>query len=297
VGFAAAAGRRELFSFDLTGKSVKVQFEFLTADLAEVASRTVNRSPLMHRWRLRNTAASAVLAGLLAFAIVPGDMTNRIAAGFVIALGLFVVTMYLLPRPSGNMRTQALYREKLGGDGPFTCEVELTSAGVVSRQLGQELHHPWAHVASVSEAPGGIEFVYTPIGSLLVRDRAFPDPQVRADFVSMARSHIPEGAQSMAPVERTPEPPFATGPTEREYFVAWLLFFVCVSVTGSLASTAIGSGAAAILRTPGAAPAHSVYAFAGLSFTATGCLSYVFFRLFAKRLVSRVQARLTVNAA
>jgi hypothetical protein len=205
--------------------------------------------------------------------------------------------MYLLSRTSGNMRTEAFYRERLGGNGPFTCEVELTSAGVVSRQLGQELHHPWSHVASVSEVPGGIEFVYTPIGSLLVRDRAFPEPQVRADFVSLARSQIPESAQSKAALERMPERPFVTGPTEREYLVAWLLFFVCVSVTGSLASAAIGSGAAAILRMPGAAPAYSVYIFAGLSFVATTCLSYVFFRLFAKRLVSRVQARLTVNAA
>jgi hypothetical protein len=48
---------------------------------------------------------------------------------------------------------------------------------------------------------------------------------------------------------------------------------------------------------PGAAPAYGVYVFAGLSFIATGCLSYVFFRLFAKRLVSRVHARLDADAA
>ena len=68
---------------------MKIKFEFSTADLAEVARRTVNRSPLVHRWRLRNTAASAVLAGLIAFAIVPGDLAIRIGAGFVIALGIF----------------------------------------------------------------------------------------------------------------------------------------------------------------------------------------------------------------
>jgi hypothetical protein len=176
---------------------VKVQFEFSTADLAEVANRTVNRSPLMHRWRRGNAAASAVLAGLVAFA----------------------------------------------------------------------------------------------------RDRAFPEPQVRADFVSLARSHIPVDALPEDALKRMPERPFANRPTEGEYFVAWLLFFVCVSVTGNLASTAIGSGAAAILRMPGTAPAHGVYVFAGLSFIATASLSYVFFRFFAKRLVSQVRARLTVNAA
>ena len=276
---------------------MKIQFEFSPADLAEVASRTVNRSPLVHRWRLRNTAAIAVLAGLVAFAIVPGDMAIRIAVGCFIALASFLGALFLLSRPGGNRRTEAFYRERLGGDGPFTCEVELTSAGVVSRQLGHELHHPWSQVASVAEVPGGIEFVYTPIGSLLVRDRAFPDPQVRADFVSLARSHIPESAQSEAAPERIAERPFAAAPTEGDYFVAWLLFFACVSVTGSVASGAIGWGAAAILRMPGAAPAYSVYIFAALSFIATAGLSYVFFRLFSRRLVSRAQARLTVNAA
>lgn len=276
---------------------MKIQFEFSTADLAEVASRTVNRSPLVRRWRLRNTAASAVLLGLLAFAIVPWDVTIRIAAGLVVALGVFVVIAYLLPRPGGNIRTVAFYRERLGGDGPFRCEVELTPAGVVSRQLGQESYHPWAHVASVSEVPVGIEFVYTPIGSLLVRDRAFQDPLVRADFVSLARSHISERAQSKAALERMPERRFVAGPTEREYFVAWLLFFVCASITGSLASGAIGSGAAAILKMPGVTQSYGVYIFAGASFIATACLSYVFFRLFAKGLVSRVQARLAVKPA
>jgi hypothetical protein len=47
---------------------------------------------------------------------------------------------------------------------------------------------------------------------------------------------------------------------------------------------------------PSVAPAHSVYIFAALSFIATACFSYVFFRLFAERLVSRAQARLSVNA-
>ena len=252
------------------GESMEFEFEFSTADMAEVAGRTVNRSPLVHRWRLRNTAAIAVLAGLLAFAIVPGDMVIRIAAAAVTALGVLVVTM--LSRPSGNARTEAFYRERLGGGGPFTCEVELTPDGVVSRQLGQELHHPWSHVASVSEVPGGIEFVCTPIGSLLVRARAFRDSRIRADFLSLARSHVPKSAQSEAPLERAPEQPVVTGPTEHEYFVAWLLFFVCASASGSVVSAAIGWGAAAILGMPGASPPYGVYIFAGLTLIAPDAL-------------------------
>jgi len=86
---------------------MKVRFDFSTGDLAEVASRTVNRSPLVLRWRLRNTASGAFLAGLLAFAMAPGDMPVRIAAGSVVALVVFAVVRYLLSRPGGNARTEA----------------------------------------------------------------------------------------------------------------------------------------------------------------------------------------------
>ena len=69
-----------------------------------------------------------------------------------------------------------------------------------------------------------------------------------------------------------------------------LLFFLCASATGSLVSSLIGAGSAAILRTPGWTPASAVYVIAGFSFFLSGCLSNIFFRLFARRLVSRVQS-------
>lgn len=276
---------------------MKVQFEFTPADLAEVARRTVNRSPLVHRWRLRNSIVGAILAGLLVLVALPGEMTIRVVAGSVIAVVLFVVVFSLGRRRGGNPRVQEFYRERLGGDGPFTCEVELTSVGVVSRQLGQESLHPWSQVASVAEVPGGVEFIYRPIGSLLVRDRAFPDPKIRADFLSQARSRVPAAPQAEVAPKGIPAEPLAAGPTESDYFVAWLLFFVCASISGSLASSFIGAGTAAMLGMPGLAPASGVYVIAGISFFLSACLSYLFFRLFTKRLVSRVQAERTLHAA
>jgi hypothetical protein len=275
---------------------MKVQFEFTPADLAEVARRSVNRSPLVHRWRLRNSIAGAVLVGLLVLVATPWEMTIRSVVGAVIAVVVFVVIFFLGRRRGGGARLQEFYRERLGGDGPFTCEVELTSAGVVSRQLGQESLHPWAQVVSMAEVPGGVEFIYRPIGSLLVRDRAFPDPQVRADFLSLARSLIPADPQPKAAPKGVPEEPLVAGPTESDYFVAWLLFFVCASASGSLASAAIGAGTAAILRMPGLTPVPGVYVVAGMSFLLNACLSYLFFRLFTKRLVSRVQAQRILSA-
>jgi hypothetical protein len=180
---------------------MKVQFEFTPVDLADVARRAVNRSPLVHRWRLRNSVAGAVLIGLLVLVATPWEMSIRSVVGACVAVVVFAVIFYLGRRRGGSARLQEFYRERLGGDGPFTCEVELTSAGVVSRQLGQESLHPWSQVASVAELPGGVELVYRPIGSLLVRDRAFVDPKVRAEFLSMARSRIPAGPQPVTPTD------------------------------------------------------------------------------------------------
>jgi hypothetical protein len=278
---------------------MKVQFEFTPADLADVARRAVNRSPLIHRWRLRNAIVGAILVALLVLAATPWEMTERGIVAAIVAVAVFALIFYLARRRGGSARLREFYRERLGGDGPFTCEVELTPAGVVSRQLGQESLHPWSQVASVAEVPGGIELVYRPIGSLLVRDRAFADPKVRAEFLSMARNRIPAGPLPVAPTEPklVPEEPLPAGPTESDYFVAWLLFFVCASATGSLASAAIGAGAAALLRAPGLAPAPGVYVIAGISFLLSAGLSYLFFRLFTKRLVSRVQVQRTVEAS
>ena len=275
---------------------MKVQFDFTPADMAEVARRAVNRSPLVHRWRLMNSVSLAVLLGLLVLVATPWELTIRSVAGAVAAVVVFVVVFYLSRRREASARLQQFYRERLGGDGPFTCEVELTSAGVVSRQLGQESLHSWPQVASVTEVPGGIELVYRPIGSLLVRDRAFVDPQIRADFLSLARSHIPAVPEPEAAAPKgIAAQPLVAGPTEGEYFVAWLLFFICVSISTSLASSAIGAGTAAILGRPGSSPVP-VYAIAGITLLLGAILSYVFFRLFTKRLVSRVQAQRSLNA-
>ena len=274
---------------------MKVHFEFSAADLAEVGSRAMNRSPLVRRWRLRHSIAGAILMGLLVFAAAPGDLAIRGAAGLVVAAVMFVILVNL--RRGGNMRLREFYRERLGGDGPFACEVELTATGIVSRQLGQEAHHPWSQVASVAEVPGGIEFVYQPIGSLLVRDRAFSDPQVKLDFLSLAQGFVPANAQLEAPFKAKPEATLPTHLTESDYLVAWLLFFLCSTVSTTVVNAVIGASGAAIFRMPGVAAMYGAFVIGGISFVIGACFSYVFFRLFAKRLVYRAQAQIHLNAA
>ena len=285
---------------------MKVQFEFTTADMAEVASRNLQGSPLVRRWRIRSAVVGAALMGMFAFALTPGDLLIRIVVAGVFAVIVGGAAGYAASRPGASTRTEALYREKLGGQGPFSCEVELTTEGVVSRQLGQELFHPWSSVASLSEIPGAIEFVFTPIASLLVRDRAFREPQARADFLVAAREQLPQIVAAQASSKRVPEsPPIAAATekrtviqslSEREYLVAWLLFFVCVSVSNAVVSAAIGAATGAMARTRGAELPVTVPILGGLIFIVSACLSYFFFRLFTRRLLARMQWRLAVIA-
>lgn len=170
---------------------MKVAFDFSAADLAEVASRATNRSPLVQQWRMRGYGMVGTLVGLLAFLAIPGDLLYRSLAAALIATPFFFA-MSLAPQRRPD-RLVKYFRERLGGDGPFRCEVEITQVGIVARQLGAESRHSWAQVVSIAEIPGGIEFVYRPIGSLVVRDRAFATALQRAEFLKVARTYLAGG--------------------------------------------------------------------------------------------------------
>jgi hypothetical protein len=172
---------------------LKVQFEFSAGDLAEVASRVSNRSRVVQGWRWQGRMTWAVLVSLLVYAVTPGQPTGRAVFAALVCLLLVVVISRLSPASNRNSQILRYYREQLGGDGPFVCEVELSSAGLITRQLGAETTHPWSHVAFATVVSGGIEFIYRPMGALLVRDRAFLTPEGREQFLALAHRLIPHG--------------------------------------------------------------------------------------------------------
>ena len=172
---------------------MKVQFEFSAGDLAEVANRASDRSRVVQGWRFESRLTWAVLVGILVYAVTPGQPASRAVFAVLICLLLVVVIPRLNRTSSRNSQMLRYYREQLGGDGPFVCEVELSPAGLITRQLGAETTHPWSHVVSATEVSGGIEFIYRPTGTLLVRDRAFRTPEAREQFLALALRLIPHG--------------------------------------------------------------------------------------------------------
>jgi hypothetical protein len=172
---------------------LKVQFEFSAGDLAEVATRASNRSRVVRGWRFEGRMTWAALVGVLVYAVTPGQPPGRAVFAALVCLLLIVIIPRLGRTSRRDSRMRTYYREQLGGDGPFVCEVELSPAGLITRQLGAETTHPWSHVVSATEVSGGIEIIYRPTGALLVRDRAFQTPESREQFLALALRFISRG--------------------------------------------------------------------------------------------------------
>jgi len=169
---------------------VKVRFEFSAMDLAEVGERSTNRSQVVKNWRAETRIVWSVVASVLVFAFADSPIANRIALAAAVGLAAFVGISYLDRSSARRQRLVSYYREQLGGDGPFVCEVEISERGLTTRQFGSEATLPWSQVASVAEIDGGIEFIYRPAGSLLVRDRAFENAEARKEFVDFSQRFV-----------------------------------------------------------------------------------------------------------
>jgi YcxB-like protein len=90
-------------------------------------------------------------------------------------------------------RLRAFWRERLGGDGPFVCEVELSEQGVTTEQFGTRSTRPWSAVAAFEETDASVNISTREGGWILVRDRAFSSPDEKKRFVELGRTLLARG--------------------------------------------------------------------------------------------------------
>ena len=156
--------------------------------MADVARRSANRSKTIRDLRWHAAATWCFLLSLIVFFVISGSVIVR--ATFCIAFGL--VLFFLMFR-GGRSSPQAAYlkyfREQLGGDGPFLCEIEITPAGITATQNGVEMKRGWPSVKDIIDTSDGLEFHWRTGGTLVVRDRAFKTPDLRTAFLHTAREY------------------------------------------------------------------------------------------------------------
>lgn len=168
---------------------MKVRFQFTVDDLVDTAERTAGRSGVVGSWRWQGMALSCLSSAAVAYVLVPGSTQRRIiaaAAGAIVCAAIY-------PFTSGRSRKKRLlklFREQFGGDGPYTCEVELLDSGVATTQAGTRSLREWQVITAIEDTPDSVDFITRGAGSIVVRNRAFRSAEERRQFLELARQHL-----------------------------------------------------------------------------------------------------------
>jgi hypothetical protein len=176
------------------------RFEFTIDDLVEVGERGLSRSRVVGNLRRNATVGAAFLAAVLVFLAAPGPLAVRLGLAALFAVAT-AAGYGPLRRHLVATRLREYWRERLGSDGPFTCEVELTPQGVTVRQFSIVASTAWDQIAAVDESELGVEISSRRRGLIVVRARAFATPDERRRFVEYANASIVEQA-TLKPAEK-----------------------------------------------------------------------------------------------
>ena len=170
---------------------MKVKFDFTMDDLVDSAGRTVSRSAVARGWRAQRLIVPCLLSAVVAYLVVPGSQERKLVAA-VIAAAICAAIAPFSGAGSRKRRLEQYFREQFGGDGPFSCEVELTPAALVSTQRGMRTERAWPTITQIQVTDNSVDFITQGAGSLIVRNRAFASREERDAFVSLARSYAPQ---------------------------------------------------------------------------------------------------------
>jgi hypothetical protein len=179
---------------------MKIQFEFSAADVADAAQRIADRSKTVRDSRWHAAASWSTLLSLVLYSRLDGTFIVRASFSGLFFIAVFYIYSRLW-RPSPSRTYLKYYREQLGGDGPFLCEVEITPDGITTKQSGAETKRAWSAVKEIVETPDSLEFVWHSGGLLVVRDRAFQTPELRSTYLRTARDFLASSS------DRRPSPP------------------------------------------------------------------------------------------
>jgi hypothetical protein len=165
---------------------MKVKFDFTLDDLVDAAERGAAHSKLVRAWRWRDMILTAVLGGVITYVLRSGSSDAKLVSAVIGAIIAAAIYSFAATR-SRKGRLRKLFRERLGGEGPYPFEIELTPAALVTTQAGTRSEHAWSTIVEVKDSPDAIDFVTRGAGIIVVRNRAFHSDKERREFLELAR--------------------------------------------------------------------------------------------------------------
>jgi hypothetical protein len=168
---------------------VIIRYDVTVADMTDVMRRAASRREPRLGWRWKqNVLISALLTAFFAGAIDASDAARMFAAAGFFVVAYMVFTYFEKRRVASGLERYVV--EQFGQSAPFPFEIELTGAGMTTRQLGEEIRREWNNVEKITEAIGGIEFDIRRGGMVFVRDTGFKSPDERTEFLRLARQYV-----------------------------------------------------------------------------------------------------------
>jgi len=172
--------------------AMRVQFEFTQEDSIDVIKRVLARSKVVHSWRWKGLVVNAILSWIvwtLAFVFFTASPLKGALTGLIVA-GVSALLYPGAHKRAVEKRLRSFHKEKLGDLNAFICEVELTPAGVWTRQMNRQTTHEWKSVAEIVVTEDSVDFFTREGGAVVVRKRAFKSPEEQGQFVELAKKYL-----------------------------------------------------------------------------------------------------------
>jgi hypothetical protein len=124
------------------------------------------------------------------------SVLGLIVAAAAAAAAVIVNAVLFDQRYRSNLRK--IYKEKLGSENEFTCEVELSPEGMIASGQDYNLLTKWSEVEDVVPTNDSVD-IFGRKGGCIVRNRAFESPDERQRFIDLARDYMNKSRGAVGP--------------------------------------------------------------------------------------------------
>ncbi|HSS19431.1 MAG TPA: YcxB family protein [Pyrinomonadaceae bacterium] len=166
-----------------------VQFAFTQEDMLDATRRFMARSKVVAASRRKGLILTAAFTGLLLFGLFYW-YGHPLAGGPVGLIGA-AVSALLYPsshRKAVDKQLRKYHHELFGDAKSFVCEVELTTAGVLVKQMDRQVLYEWPSITEILETNDSVDIFTKDGAGVVVRNRAFTTPDDKSEFLRLARA-------------------------------------------------------------------------------------------------------------
>ena len=170
---------------------MRVQFSYDREELVDATLRGLRRSKTFRSVGLQGMIFGTVFCLLGIYVVFIVLLQNPYLA-VITAVVSTLANVALFPTIHDNgarRRLRKFAKEQFGEQNSFTCEVELTPQEVRITQDRNQAVIEWKQLEEVVVTADSVD-IFSKLGGIVVRDRAFDSPAKKEAFIELARNYL-----------------------------------------------------------------------------------------------------------